>query len=419
DMRGVSFGDALPLPEQSVSRGEVIPIPLSILSEKPGGGNGDLPWWAQDHAPRMFDALGEHEIATVEKPKRPGEHEYLFCPADDPENWLRYTPSMNVRLRSQIPKRGQADDTILFSLEEIAEETLFQTDIIFETGEAAEQFLEVFEPLVGGSQWLSLGRGGQPARIEAMEWLLPAEAHVAEDDWVLSLVSDLVIRGPTLGFREDLDLETLCELANVERKDDWTIRDAGFVATDTIHGFNAVSGIHRRQALAIRRGSAWVISGHGSHRLANALRDKQSLGEGAYEGLGRFVVGLQPLGSLSARRAPGGQVRQGHEERVLSRARALSQEFRNPGPSRSQLQWLSARASVARDTAELLEVLRGLESAPDERPRGGARWRGFPFAQMRAEIESLETLKEKQALVSHAVQWIELRSKQGDEKEGQ
>lgn len=100
----VSVGNALPLPEGETVIDTVLPIPLSLLTEKPKAANTDLPWWA-DGSPLTseFDSLVE-EKRPDEKPKRPGAHEYL-CRSGESSPWRRYTPAMQVRLRNATPLR--------------------------------------------------------------------------------------------------------------------------------------------------------------------------------------------------------------------------------------------------------------------------------------------------------------------------
>jgi hypothetical protein len=163
----VSVGDALPLPAGETGATTVLPIPLSILTEKPRAENTKRPWWADGSLPAPeYDSLGE-ERSPDEKPKRPGAHEYL-CRTGTGDPWRRYTPAMRVRLRNATPRRGTQADAELFSLEEIAEDTRFQAEMRFTDQAVAQDFLDAFTPLFGGGDWLGIGRGGQSVIIESL-----------------------------------------------------------------------------------------------------------------------------------------------------------------------------------------------------------------------------------------------------------
>lgn len=415
DVETVYVGDALPLPKGLDVAATVMPIPLSILSEKPKGEKSSLPWWAGRSDQKMSDRLGAARDEQKEKPKRPGAHEYL-CRRERDSVWVRYVPEMNVRLRNQTPARGSGKDANLFSLEEIAEDTLFQADLVFEPG-TADKFIDVFEPLLTGEDWLAIGRGGQPVQVEAAHWSMGEPEIEFKDDWSLTLTSDLVLRDQNLGFFDNLDLKTLCTLANNGRKssnpasavaigNDWKIADK-FVETEAIHGFNAVSGMHRSPALAIRRGSCWKITGAGSAALAKALWQKQFLGERTKEGCGRFAIGLQPIERLEKPDHSSASPQVRHQELLLSQAKHLKEQCKkDEGPSLSQLQWLRERALATRDKDDLKKLLRNIERARQDRPQGGSAWKIFPVAQLIEEVDRLTDFQEKQHLISHLVQWL-------------
>jgi hypothetical protein len=75
------------------------------------------------------------------------------------------------------------------------------------------------------------------------------------------------------------------------------------------------------------------------------------------------------------------------------------------------LQWLRERA-LASSADQLKELLEGIKTAHTDRQQGGRRWRYFPARDLIDELENLE-LKEKQHLVSHMVQWLASKAKQG------
>lgn len=409
----VSVGDALPLPHPDQVVDRVLPIPLSILTEKPQAANADAPWWAEGSPePVAFDSLGEKR-EPEEKPKRPGAHEYL-CRVGDTGPWLRYTPTMEVRLRNATPKRGSKGEANLFSLEEIAEDTRFQAELRFDNEAAAETFIEVFAPLLAGRDSLAIGRGGQPALVESITAAQDPPPKDVGDDWILTLVSDLIARGEHLGFLDGLDLGRLCQWAGVAPQDGWKIEQA-IVESEAIHGFNAVTGLRRAPALAIRRGSCWRITGAGSAKLAKALREKGALGERVGEGFGRFLVDAQPIREPGRPAGEKGEPVANRNEELLALARQLAGKIAPGGPSLSQLQWLRERALAARDDQDLDALLTEIEEAPERRRQGGQPWQAFRPLHLRQEVGKLQNLGEKRQLISYLVQW---RAPKEKEKRG-
>lgn len=415
-MARVSVGDALPLPMGVEVAAEVLPLPLSIMTEKPRGGSERAPWWLQGASRVMFDALAAQRGQTKERARRPGSHEYL-CRRAENGSWLRFRPEMNVTLRNQTPKSDTQSEAILFSVEELAEDTLFQADVLFDNTDLAETFVNTFNELLSGGDWFTLGRGGQPMRVQSIHWPQKAKAVALDSDreWTLTLTSDLVLRGPMLGFLNDLDVRTLCELVGISPNADWIVADR-FVETETVHGFNGVSGIHRSPAIAIRRGSSWKIRGEGSGELARSISEMRALGERTQEGFGRFLLGVHPLGEILKVERAESTPQENRQEFLLGLAKKLSvtceerMRKEHVGPSLSQLQWLRGRALAATDQSDtgatLNELLEEIKSAPASRPQGGKVWRSFPVDELKSELNCLPDLREKGLLISYLVKWL-------------
>jgi hypothetical protein len=426
----LSVGDALPLPTDLSQVAEVLPIPLCILTKKPVGGDPNLPWWAAGAAePKAFDNLYHEHDEEEEKPKRPGAHEYL-CRASVGGPWRRYEPTMKVRLRNATPRRGNEEKANLFSLEEIAEGTGFQVELRFTDQEAREAFIRSFKPLLAGQDWLAVGRGGTPVVVEAIHAATePGVGDVSAstgagmtDDWTLTLTSDLIARGPDLGFLDNLDIRTLCLLAGIDTPADgqWLVKKAA-PETERLYGFNAASGLQRAPALALRRGSCWRIGGTGSSALAAALVERGAVGERTREGLGHFRIGAEPFTNLvkegpsSKRPGPNrGEVLLARARDLADRARDLANQTKDKSPSLSQLQWLREGALAAGDAGQLDKLLLEIEQAPERRPQGGKPWKVFPRMELRRQLDLLEAenrgdpkraLEEKRLLISNLVQW--------------
>ena len=160
------------------------------------------------------------------KLKRPSEREFVY--RNPMGLWCRYKPLVQLHLRSdpgalererKKPGAPQPQQN-LFAIEEIAENTRFVTDISFDELKAAHLFHKTYDSLLKGDSWLTVGRGGRPVRVvdacsveERVRPDLPADGKI-----VFTLFSDLIARGPLLGFHESLDPKMLIELAVDEGK---------------------------------------------------------------------------------------------------------------------------------------------------------------------------------------------------------
>lgn len=434
----VSFGDALPLPENMTQFSHsLMPIPLSIMTPKSKGSNTKLPWWADsqptNHA--SDDLCRERGVtdAPAEKMKRPGAHEYL-CRNGETTPWQRHTPVLTVALRNQTADKPE-EETKLFSLEEIAENTLFQAELRFQNPEAVKTFCRQFDAVLNGEDWLMIGRGGQPVVIDAVDFVLdtPADtstalsndSNKARDTFCLTLTSDAIVRGPYLGFLRDLSIEDLCCFASISCKTGWEIKNQ-VVETETIHGFNAVSGLQRAAALAIRRGSCWWIMGPNCRELASALAKIPALGERVREGFGRFVIDAQPIPANALGEPDSGaetELPENAQENRLRTAKALAEILLkcDKQPSPSQLQWLRNRALACSNQTMLEKLLKEVENAPKQREKSGAAWKSFPLPALRkaiglenpkkgnevneADNPTAEKLAEKKLLIAHFVEY--------------
>ena len=423
-----SIGDAMPLPEhaseKALERWDVVPIPLAIMSGKPIGGDPDVPWWADTASPPwMQDDLDLDRQPFDEKPKRPGAREYIVGERDDSggrrvREWSRFSPLMRVRLRHQsadiyqLTKDSLAEPA-LFSMEEIAEDTLFLTDLVFPSVEAARQFTEAFKPLLLGCDWLGIGREARPCEVAALTSLAriqgdaPLRTDVQEDSFTLTLTSDLIARGPTLGFLSDLDPAHLVELCGLERDDlpnvsSWSME--GHAESLPVHGYNAASGMRRLAALAIRRGSCWRIQGPGCRRLAEHLDKRDALGERAEEGYGRFRLDLHPV-RFASPVATVADVPCNEEEALARRAWEFADD--HPGayePSASQLQALRSRALACKSVEELSSLLEEFQKAPSRRPKGADAWKHYPFQELRKALDEWPDIHHQRQLVALLVQ---------------
>lgn len=427
EFRKISFGDALPLPLPGKNENcvrSVMPIPLSLMRKKPKSAGGELPWWAGNgESIEVRDTLCERKSNDdsnnqEEKLKRPSAHEYICTlkAGEEREEWQRYAPEITIALRNQSADTAQ-DKTELFSLEEIAEETCFQAELRFENNELLTRFVESFAKVLKAQDWLAVGRGGQPVSIAAVQADSAAEAVPAGcgEGFTLTLTSDAIVRGPYLGFLSDLTIEHLCRLADIPVPANCKIEKTKIVETTVIHGFNAVSGLRRSAALALRRGSCWWITGEDSNQLAQLLQKIPALGERIQEGYGRFAINVQPvqLGMPEAKNSP---LSVNQQENRLACAKKLVTDWKeDKKPSDSQLQWLRNQALACDDASSFSGLLEAIKDIPEKRPKSGEVWQKFPSEKVESALKKFEDLNEKKLLIANFMEYMLPGNKQKGE----
>ncbi|MGZ8250460.1 hypothetical protein, partial [Methylomagnum sp.] len=315
--RRIRVGNAYPVPESARPLPDgwqawsVVPVPLAYQRAKPGGGHWKFPWWAQPRsagsAPvnpidKFAEANESGDGQPAEKPKRPGDREFLFrkSPGDPDQGWMLFESPMALRMRNALPHEDNQRGG-LFTQEEVQERTRFLVEIRFPDTATAEKAAECLKPWIGGGRCLNLGRGGAPVVIEAAAWQQspPAPDSVSETgaesgELEIMLTADLITRDRTLAFRENLDVAALAELCGLAGDFSGVKVDKAVADTVEVHGFNALTGLPRIPALAIRRGSCWRFTGDPGQiaQLRQALQARlgTGLGERRWEGYGGFLL---------------------------------------------------------------------------------------------------------------------------------
>lgn len=276
----ISVSDALPLPlsPPELEGVEVLPAPLWLMSEKPKGSAGDMPWWAQPTAPtKRVD-----KRASREKLRRPEDDLFVFR-ENASSAWTAFRPLRRVRLRNGRPDPKQPDAS-RFAIEQIAEETHFIAEF-HGSADDLKVFAEKLEPVLGGQRWLRVGRAGAPVEVAQLTWSDTEPVTKAETRALLTLTSDLLLRDEHLRWRTALDADALKELFGDDVSLEDSVQDSVMV-----HGFNGTSGLWRMPAAAIRRGSVFEISGAGIEKLVKCIAKNEWLGERTHEGFGRFRI---------------------------------------------------------------------------------------------------------------------------------
>ncbi len=344
--RQIQVGNAYPVPKTAdrenptVPEGweqwSVLPIPLAYQRGKPGGSGWQFPWWTESGQPgsvevKIIDKFAEKSAekdmsdqaanpapenakkVEDEKAKRPGDREFLFREKPEEDGWCLFVSPMGLRMRNALPRDGNRRGG-LFTQEEILERTRFLADIQFPDAKTAQKAADCLRPWIGGGRCLNLGRGGAPVVIEAAAWqATPSSGKTASSDGKegeleLLLVSDLIARDRTLAFLENLDLAALTDLCEIKpaELDKLTVDPKSVADTVEVHGFNALTGLPRIPALAMRRGSCWRFTGDAKQldRLREALQKRLAtgLGERRWEGYGAFMLDFHqaiPAGKIT------------------------------------------------------------------------------------------------------------------------
>lgn len=428
----VRFGNGYYLPEDLLARdgrGRIcglenlvaLPLPLTaeeVKATERRAGCGEGPWWAARGETRGVwlgdtnlerDGLLPESRADREgRFKRVKSEDYLVGPADGP--FFRVRPAMVTLMRNRTPA-GRVERSFdsrrptaaaarlqgpgeLYSMDALAEDQLFLGEICFDSGEAARAFYQLASPLAGGAEdqadhraWLRVGRGGSPVRVEAYTWIEPQKLEGPPRDarFTLTLTSDLIARAADLTFCTTLDGPGLAELAGLPKEAGSGVQvdtEASRSETRLIYGFNMAAGTRRAAALAIKRGSAFLITGDPDRvsplfqQLAAIQSAGRGLGERQEEGFGRFVLNhpMHRRPQQGAAKANGSQVTRvvppnGETAEVGQRAKRekaiqvvldavkewkLAELARRKDfPSRHQWQWLRHRVEVSPDQRDL------------------------------------------------------------------
>lgn len=418
----LSWGDALPLPitdmgDIRLAGCEVLPIALSIGTPKTQAAHTQVPGWVFGHTDDVLGSRGEIDQACLkegerpaEKLKRPAAGEFVFrASADKP--WRRYRPQILERLHTRVPSEDNQHEQALFSTEEVAEKTLFVSDLIVSTPEQAKLLMDVLRSQHDG--WLRIGRGGKPLQIEASTWLPapPAAEPTPAEGFTLLLESDLIARNAAGNFQDRLNLNTLADLCGLASDALQSVQLLqSFSEGGDLYGFNASTGLPRLAQRAIKAGSVVRISGAGASRLQQALSQRLTLGECPEEGFGRFRLNRLPTPTQPTPTPSAPQPSIGLDETQCREARRWVDRFGNAlaadSPSASQWGDFRSRIQAARTPAELQAVFDAIKSASDR--HGGRAWQKWvKLPSYQTFIDELKRLPlaDAQARLDYILRW--------------
>jgi len=430
----ISVGDALPLPmlvntEVNPATAEIIPIPLSLGTPKPKGQDTQLPWWTKmgrhtdfiithtnEALTKTCDGLNEKTTSKGEKLKRPGARQFIYRP-NNTTAWQRYSPAIDVRMRVNLKKSYNDGKPSLFSHEEIAEKTQFMSDLFFDSDSSAKNFTEICQDIFTQDAWLRVGREGRPVRVVQAIWLDPDTKNQQtniQDEWRLTLTSDTILRDEYLAYVIRPDINALLAAAGKSQDDypscqQWTI-NTNYCESTFVHGFNAVTGLRRVPAIALRRGSDFKITGKGSSQFATDLATQQAMGERTTEGYGRFIINFDPFAETLRPSAEETLPVNNNEESLLLLSKNMANKMNDELPSRSQLGWLRGMAEGGESPSKILNRIK--ESA---KKQGGKAWSHFPITDIERDFNEESLLKTNEDSQRHylitLVRWLTPRIK--------
>jgi hypothetical protein len=418
----ISVSDALPVPQapENIASVEVLPVPLSLQSEKPKGSAGPVPWWAQPKAAvKRIDAW-----TTIEKLKRPEDDLFVYrehARAD----WIAFRPVLRVRLRNGRPDPRQPEPS-LFAVEEIAEDTYFVAELRGDL-EGMSQLAQGLEPVLEGRRWLRVGRSGAPVEVVDIAWMVDtpqarsmSDPAISEKTFRLTLTSDLLVRDEFLRWRTSLDEEALQELLgtnNIHLKrsiQDWVM----------VHGFNGTSRLWRMPAAAIRRGSVFEVSGQGVAALASRVVQGRWLGERTHEGFGRFRLdeALPGVTNGMVANSKADSTEDVIDEAIAAKthnwfedhkelARPASSTVRKPSLS----QWYDLVTELERGDAERGDAKNAIPDRLNPTTAGAQSWK---HPKARAILEKLQAISEPEMQARHArffVRWLRAEMRKREE----
>lgn len=424
----IAVSDALPLPwnppeKVSLEDIHVLPAPLSLQSVKPDShedsgeraeskdDSNALPWWAQPKAKtRRIDALERRETDKAEKLKRPEDDLFVYGVASN-DSFTTFRPARRVRLRNGRPDPREPEP-LLFAIEQIVEETLFLAELRGPR-EAMETIAKGLAPVLEGTRWLRLGRGGAPVEVKRLAWSEAPAPVATRETMRLTLTSDLLVRDDFLRWRTAIDEDALRELGvedvRIEKKRTNPKRPNETQESVAVHGFNGTSRLWRMPAAAIRRGSVFEVSGTGLARLAERAARGEWLGERTHEGFGRFrldeklpgvIEGAEGESEVPTKPDASDEVVAKTTRDWFNDHKKLAKQDSGDPPPPSLTQWFDLVSELDRNVANALTDRLKPETA------GKKAWK-HPHAQaVLAELGKLRSIEDQANHARFFVRWL-------------
>lgn len=289
----ISFGDALPLPaELAAKQVRVLPLPLSLIEQKRVQDAEHIPSWIPAEllnattSSRYVCELSTKDLQKKDYHAVPDGHYLVFAEGQS----QLFQPDMVLRTRNDVANQN------LFSGQLISENTIFQSELLFNNDEDLLLFHKVFADYLQRGRWLGIGRGRVPVSIERITYASHDASMLQEQgnrlqpsQFVLMLSTNTIVLNHDLRFKSTLTIDDLCELVGMRKQTDWQIVRSCF-ATELVGGINAYTRQPDFADLAIKRGSCCLVEGTDIHLLMQKLAKQKAIGERTLEGFGRIAV---------------------------------------------------------------------------------------------------------------------------------
>lgn len=322
----VSFGPAYPLPQCWADTAELNALvstacvrPALLSRQRPKRVDAvDAPGWTGLAAPGPAPSVVTDSLTATSDanrdgpaPKRLGDQHLEWRPSPA-EPWQVYRRRIRGRQRIHKPGAGgKASEQNLFTVLEIPERTQFLAELTFTDAQSAAA-RAVAQRLTDGTP-LWLGRGRRPVKVLALAWrqtaVPAAPAGCGPHQLRITLTSDLILRGPKLGFVQQWNLAALRWMmfsdAGLPWPDMGGVAEAASSEVVTVRGYNVMSRLPRMAQMALKRGSTLVLrAGEGKGcaaakallALALGLSQRAAWGERTAEGFGRLMCEWEPIG---------------------------------------------------------------------------------------------------------------------------
>ena len=284
----------------------VCPVPMSARSRKVSDMYKNVPkdrphWCFKPEGLDRLETLLSCDKSSDDKTDDSASKSFaggyiVYCGEN---NWRFHKPSQNLKLRNAIDSRTQkTEKNSLLTQDSLEKGNRFLGVISFDDPENAVRFIKALESVANRIRYLHVGRGGKPVEIARCCHISakidpPRQSH--KGGFILTCVSDVIIRDAKLGFSRSLDPRLLDEILGLPAGT--LVLKKEFSSTRIIHAYHGLAGVRRFPAQAISKGSVFVFGCENPEDLPEKLAklEEHGLGERSNEGYGRVVVNLDLL----------------------------------------------------------------------------------------------------------------------------
>lgn len=281
----VCFLNAYPWREET----RTLPTPLSWMAEKE---------WAERDAATVYD-WARYPDQRLEHPKAPAG---TFCSVTENEAALcSPTRHINVHITlNNVNERTDANQ--VYRYEALAADEVLGGAIIVDDPALARllaELLTVGDLSLGGAHLAGYGRAQVLDSAEDAHWKeYAAEETPSDQELVVTLLSDAVVRGPSGQYDGDVNAALAALLGNTSLR---PLRV--FERIHQVGGYNRKWSLPLPQAWAAQMGSVYVYPAGTFDPAQSATVVSNGIGERRAEGFGRVAINWQARKELHTRKA--------------------------------------------------------------------------------------------------------------------